>query len=295
MAAQAIRRVRALALLLVAAACAAQAAPPRQVRIPSLDGKQQIPAWWFPAAADEPRPAIIDLHGCGGALDANGRLGQRWRRDARWFEQEKMHLLVPDSFSSRGVKSLCEQRVRDRAVDLHTRRDDVFAALQWLARQPGVDATRIALLGRSNGGSTVLAALDRSDPEVRAQRIQPRAAIAFYPGCRSFAAQRGYELTAPLLLMIGELDDWTSAARCVELHDKLQRGFDLVVFPRSHHGFDGVGAIRVRPNLPTPSGVATVGANPLARRESHRRLFEFLSEKLDTPLAVSHERRQGLE
>jgi dienelactone hydrolase len=179
------------------------------------------------------------------------------------------------------VKSLCEQRVRDRAVDLKMRRGDAYAALQWLARQPGVDATRLALLGRSNGASTVLSALDRSDAEVRAQRIQPRAAIAFYPGCRAFAAQRGYALAAPLLLMIGELDDWTPAPACVELHEKLQRGFELVVYPGSHHGFDGISAVRERPNLPTKSGKATVGANPDAGRDSQRRMFEFLSARLE--------------
>ncbi len=277
MAAQAGAGVKAIAFLLSALIGTAHA---DELTIPSLDGRLQLRAWWFPVQTNEPRPAIVGLHGCGGALDAKGRLRQRWHHDARSFEQKRMHLLVVDSFSARGVKSVCEQRVAERAVSVRVRRGDVFAALQWLARQPGVDATRIALVGRSNGGSTVLSALDRSDPDLSAQAVQPRAAVAFYPGCRAFAAQHGYALAAPLLLMIGELDDWTPARSCVELHEKLQRGFDLVVYPGSYHGFDGLGEIRERQNLPTRSGKATVGANREAARDAQRRMFEFLSARL---------------
>lgn len=292
--------MRFAALLLLLFACVSQARDPQQVSIPSLDGTLQLPGYWFEAQAAEPRPAIVDLHGCGGALDTKGRLGQRWQRDARWFELEKMHLLVLDSFSPRGLKSICEIHQRVRTLDERDRRRDVFAALQWLARQPGVDRSRIALLGRSHGGQTVLSVLERDDPEVRAQAVRPRAAVAFYPGCNRSARTPGYQIAAPLLLMIGELDDWTLASRCVALHEKVraQEGsdFELVVYPGSHHGFDGTGRIRIRGNLPNArAGKATVGANPEARRESHRRMFEFLSTRLDTPLLVSHERRQGLE
>ena len=37
-----------------------------------------------------------------------------------------------------------------------------------------------------------------------------RAAVAFYPPCRRFKG----DMTAPTLILIGELDDWTPAEEC---------------------------------------------------------------------------------
>jgi dienelactone hydrolase len=207
-----------------------------------------------------------------------------------------MHMLAVDSFTPRGEKSLCEIPVRERRVTMEHRRDDVFAAIQWLARQPGVDARRIAIVGYSHGGSTVLSAMDRTDAAVRSQALQPAAAIAYYPGCGRYADMWTYEVSAPLLLMIGELDDWTPAHHCERLHAKLKRAqqdvpFEFIFYPGSHHGFDGYGPLTVRTGLPTRSGTATVGGNPEARENSLRRMFDFLSVRLATPLALTHDER----
>lgn len=286
------------AVFVAALACAsAAAAGVEQVLIPAEEGRLQLPGYWFRADASEARPAVISLHGCSGALDAKGNLNRAWVRDAAYFNAERMHLLVLDSFTPRGEKSICETPAARRSIHEEQRRDDVFAALQWLARQPAVDKDRIAVIGRSHGGSTVLSVLDRTDKTWQARTVRPKAAIALYPGCARFARMWQYAIGAPLLLLAGELDDWTPAGECEQLYAKLKRAhedapLELVVYPASHHGFDSVAPPRIRSNVGnTRSGSATVGGNPQAREKAHARQFEFLSLSLGMPLALTHEQR----
>lgn len=63
-----------------------------------------------------------------------------------------------------------------------------------------------------------------------------RAAIAFYPGC----LLRLLRLNAPLLVLIGEEDDWTPAARCrrMEVGPETSHEFTLKIYPGAYHEFD---------------------------------------------------------
>jgi dienelactone hydrolase len=267
------------------------------VSIPSLDGKLQIPAYWFDAEGSEPKPAIIGLHGCGGALDGKGNFGERFFRYAGYFNAERIHFLPLDSFTPRGQKSICEIPNRLRTIHEADRREDVFAAIAWLAKQPSVDASRIVVMGWSHGAQTVLSTVDATDKYVQAQALQPRAAVAFYPGCLANNKMWNYEVHKPLLIMVGELDDWTLARECVTLQERLHRNkanapVDLVVYPGSYHGFDGTGPVRQMEGLGnTKTGKAMVGGNPAAREASHARMFEFLSAQLGQPLLLSHAQR----
>lgn len=286
-------------LLLVALALALvgwRARAAEQVSFPAADGKLQLAGHWFAADGGDARPAVIGLHGCGGALNDKGQLTANWRRYAGYFNAERMHFLVVDSFTPRGLGSICEIPNNRRTIDEEARRDDVFAAMRWLSAQPGVDASRIVVAGWSHGAQTVLSVMDATDKNVRVQPIRPRAAVAFYPGCLKFQKMFNYELSAPLLLLIGELDDWTAAAPCEALGRRLgkpgQPAFELTVFPGSYHGFDGFAPIGIRENLGnTRSGRATVGGNREAREQSHVRMFDFLAAQLGVPLQMSHEQR----
>ena len=126
-----------LLILMVLSTAGHCAAGPQQVSIPSLDGRLKIPGCWFQADAPGRRPAVISLHGCGGALDAQGRLGAARSREAGYFNGEKMHFLVPDSFTPRGLKSICATANAYRTVYEEDRREDVSAAIQWLAAHVG--------------------------------------------------------------------------------------------------------------------------------------------------------------
>lgn len=240
-------------------------------------------AWWSPVEGADRRPAVVMLHGCGGMLDAKGSPSARTRRYAELLNAQGWHVLALDSLTPRGESSLCTQRIGTRRVTQTERRQDAWAALRWLATQPGVDAARTALLGWSNGGSTVLASTNLRHPEVQAQVSAPdapptpRLAVAFYPGCEA-DLKRGYQPLSPLVLMLGLSDDWTPAQPCLDLARDTTSAV-VHAWAGAYHGFDGTDPVRLRTDVPNgaqPGQGVHVGAHPSAREESARWLLEHL-------------------
>lgn len=277
----------------------------KAVLVPSLDraGGQPVmlPARWFEAngrTTPRPAPAMVLLHGCGGMLASRNRsaattprLSPRFAELAVELNAAGVHVLVIDSLTPRGETELCTQRIGERRVTQRERRRDALGALAWLARQPGVDASRLGLLGWSNGGSTVLAATNLQHPEVRRAAVRPSVAVAFYPGCTAEQA-RGYEPAAPLLLLLGGADDWTPPEPCEDLArataTRVAPGLapQFEVYPGAVHGFDGAGPVRHRSDVPNgvrPGAGVLVGGDPAARHESRVRLRQFLQERWQLP------------
>jgi dienelactone hydrolase len=158
---------------------------------------------------------------------------------------------------------------------------DAYAGLLFLQARPDVRADRIALMGWSNGGGTVLWTLSR---ESRARPAGLKhdfaAGIAFYPGCRTLSERREpWQPVAPVLLLVGEADDWTPAPPCLALAARSGGRLEAHAYPGAHHDFDA-------PDTPqrvlrgiggTASGTATIGTHPAAREDSLRRVPEFLA------------------
>ena len=238
-----------------------------------------ISGWWVPAAIDGKRPAVIALHGCGGLHARSGALLARHRAMADALNGRGFHVLFPDSFARRGIRQLCTIPLAERELRAADRAADIHASLEWLAAREDVDAARVVVLGWSHGGSAVLAALNH---KLGPQPLQARAAIAFYPGCSAYARRPGtYLPVAPLLILIGALDDWTPPAPCVEL-SKWTPKVIVHVYPGSYHGFDAPSTpVRVRTDVPTARGVGvTIGSNPAARKAAYEEMFQFLEREL---------------
>jgi dienelactone hydrolase len=293
---------------LAVAGCAAAAAAspdwpmpePQTVQVASLDRPGGtpllLPGWWFAAPAADlgapaGRPALVLLHGCSGVFGRAPRLAARYTEMASRLAALGVQALVVDSLTPRGERELCTQRVGERRTTQQQRRRDALGAVQWLADQPGVDRTRIGLLGWSNGGSTVLSASNLAHPEVARAAVKPSLAVAYYPGCAT-ERERGYEPAAPLLLLLGQADDWTPAAPCKELASAA-RGEprpQWVAYEGAHHGFDGTAAVRLRADVPngaTEQSGVHVGGQPLARALAVQRLQAFLHEQWKLPLPAA--------
>lgn len=259
------------------------------VEFASLDapaGKAvQLKAHWY-AAPGPQAPALVLLHGCGGMYNAKGSVSERMRDYATWLNQQGMHALVVDSFTPRGEKEICTQRTGSRAVTMAHRRQDALAALQWLAQRPEVDAQRIGLLGWSNGGSAVLSATNTRHRQVKGFALKPTFAVAFYPGGEA-ELKRGYAPSAPLLLLVGEADDWTSAASCHRLAEAaVGTKPQIEGYAGAHHGFDSSGPVRLLKNVPNgvnPGQGVHVGGNAEARQRSRERLLQFLQAYRSSP------------
>lgn len=273
--------------LLAALACALAQAAPLAVEVPSLEQRDGValrqPGFWFPASVTGPAPAMLLLHGCGGLYDSRGRLSRRMVEYADWLNAQGVHVLVTDSLTPRGERELCTQRLKQRAVTQTNRRRDALGALQWLAVQPGVDGSRLGLMGWSHGGSAVLAATQRDQAEVKAASVQPAFAVAFYPGC-SDPLRQAWQPVAPLLMLLGADDDWTPAAPCEALAAQAGKpGVQVESYPGAYHGFDGTAAVVLRADVPNgvhPGQGVHVGGNPAARAASRERLQQFLRQQI---------------
>lgn len=252
------------------------------VTLPATLRRPALTLHWAPLANDgAPHPVVVALHGCGGLYQRGTRMMEaRFEVYVEQLHGLGFHVLLPDSFGSRGLSSLCTLRYGTRSVGIAQRRADVMDALAWLKGQAEVDSSRIALLGWDNGATTALSAMDAR----RQPAPPPLAAVAlFYPACRRM---EGVDARAgAVLLQLGGADDWTPPQPCEQLARRWRAaGRDVVldVYPDAFHGFDSANPVRFRPEVPngaTTDGVHQ-GGNPEAAEASLARLAEFLGRHL---------------
>eukprot|EP01037_Dinobryon_pediforme_P008901 gene8901-8990_t len=256
----------------VVAGAGAGGARAENVSIPLPDGTV-LQAELFMPAGKPVEPAIVALHGCGGPFPA---------RDRQWRELlvgQGHIMLFPNSFSSRGLKSQCRVKVSERTVtSFVVRRSDAIESAKWLAARPGTPAGGVALLGWSDGASTVMAAANQA-PDLPGGLI--RGMIAFYPGCYVATRNGGWTPAAPMLLLMGEADDWTPVKPCRLVAARFPESvMRLVTFPGAYHDFDAPGALAVMSNIPSSmNGDKTVhaGNNPQAQAAVLKLVPEFLA------------------
>jgi dienelactone hydrolase len=194
---------------------------------PAAAPAEKIQAYLSKPAGNGPFPAVVHLHGCGG-LSAEARAAA-----AAQFINWGYATLVVDSFTTRGITEACLARpIVDRAAD-------AWGALNYLSTLPFVDAKRIAVVGYSQGGIAALQVASLHDAESFEMRpgLAYKAAAAYYPSCSAADDQ----MTMPTLVMIGELDDWSSAKECDWWLARRQgKGapVKIVVYPGAFHSFD---------------------------------------------------------
>jgi dienelactone hydrolase len=256
---------------------------------------------WIPVTVARPDgpgpfPAVVILHDCSGLGPRSSGAPARWSRElvARGYV-----VVIPDSFTTRGYPDgVCTDASPSRGEVAPARRAvDAYAALAHARALPFVDGRRVGVMGGSHGGSTTLAALAAPEsgwePLARDKRAGFAAAVALYPGCRAaFGSRRAdgtgtYRAVAPLLILIGDKDDWTPAAPCVALARSSQgtlHPVEIVVYPGAHHSFDSDRPVRfvaTRVNMNAPGGRgATTGGDPRAWADSIRRVAEFFERTL---------------
>ena len=128
---------------------------PTLIRYPTFDsgqgGPDHIPAWLYLPPGDGPHPVIIDIHGGpeGQARPAFSSTTQMW------LQKLGAAVIEPNVRGSDGYGkhylSLDNGFKREDSVK------DIGALLDWIAAQPQLDASRVAVFGGSYGGYMVLA------------------------------------------------------------------------------------------------------------------------------------------
>ncbi len=113
----------------------------------------------------------------------------------------------------------------ERALDAH-------GAKAYLAAQPFIDSKHIAIMGMSHGGWSLLSAISADATGV----FNPfQAAVAMYPACDT-----SLRFVTPLIILIGEKDDWTQASWCEKAIPNAKSDDEIIlkIYPNAHHVFD---------------------------------------------------------
>jgi len=235
-------------------------------------------------AGPGPFPAVVVMHGCEGVSPTHSR----W---ARRLKEEGYVALIVDSLTPRGFAELCSKGGPD--VKVTDRMDDAIGALRHLQGLSFIDGARIGALGFSHGGTYAIAVINGPSLErTRGRGValpSPgyAAAIGVYPGgCRALVN----ELVAkPLLVLIGDADDWTRAHVCVEMVEAMRsRGApaEIVLYPGAYHYFDVEGQKREflaeveNPNSPNGCCGATVAYDAAAAADARQQVSRFFGRHL---------------
>ncbi|VVE86808.1 dienelactone hydrolase family protein [Pandoraea bronchicola] len=286
----------AVALACISSGWSGTAFAQEKVSIPSWDADSSgapvmIDAYLFRAAnASGPTPAVVFMHGCNGMFTRKGKIDSRELDWAQRLNAQGYAVLAVDSFTSRAQPSECAKGGPVRPSVERPR--DAYGALRYLQRLPGIRPDRIALMGWSHGGGTVLFSIGPKSPgRVPGTRPGPDfvAAIAFYPGwCNAAAQGAGWSTRIPLLLLTGADDVWTKAAPCdAFVRDVTAQGAPVTfhIYPGAVHDFDYPNLpVRNRPEFTNPRThvVPITGTQPEARDDAIARVTAFLANAFGT-------------
>lgn len=207
-----------------------------------------------------PFPAVVLQHGCDG-------IGKRVRNWASVLNGWGYATAIVDSNGPRYVYNGCG---KTGGVAIDARGYDAYAAKSFIGSLPYIDPNRIGIMGFSQGARSVLCAINEKC--ISDYSGTPfKTAIAFYPLCVGSLKDNN----APLLVLIGEKDDWTPASMCHHM-SKLPRGrheAHFVFYPNATHSFD------VQGNNHYYMG-HYLKYSPEATRDARIQVKNFLSEYL---------------
>jgi len=222
----------------------------------------EISGWLVKPSGPGPFPAVILAHSCAGV---NPHTNAWATRLVGWGYL----VLAPDSFNPRGTNAVC---TTPNIVTPNMRVADIAGALDFLAARPDVMKGHVGVIGHSHGASTVMRSLQQSF-DLGARGL--RGGVAYYPGC-SPAFNAGIGL--PLLILIGEKDDWTPADACRRLQPVRPELVQIVYYPNAYHSFDAQNRDR---NVPGVAGKTHhLAYDPAAAPDAEARARAFLDKLL---------------
>lgn len=137
---------------------------PTQVRVRSFDGRQ-VPAYYFrPAAATRERPAAVLITIHGGPESQYRPFFSPFSQFA--VKELGLAVIAPNVRGSAGYgKTYLKLDNAERRLDSVK---DIGAVLDWIAEQPELDASRVAVMGGSYGGFMVLSSLVHFPERIKA-------------------------------------------------------------------------------------------------------------------------------
>lgn len=125
---------------------------PRIIEFASFDGRK-IPSWYFPGKGEGKRPVIINIHG-GPESQSSAYFNPLAQY---WVNELGAAVLLPNVRGSSGYgKTYLQLDDAEKRMDSVK---DIGALLDWVSKQPELDASRVAVIGGSYGGFMTLASM----------------------------------------------------------------------------------------------------------------------------------------
>jgi dienelactone hydrolase len=179
-------------------------------------------------------PCVIYMHGASGGFTENAK--RRIDPWLRMFNKMGIATFKLDSFKGRNVKSVVANQT---AVTTKEMVVDVYKALEVMAAHPRIDKDNIGIMGGSKGGYVAFMAMWK--PMYEAIGVEAKFAfhISLYASPYEFEDFRF--MNAPLLILVGDADDWCPAEPWKEVAAKMtSHNYDveLVIYKGAHHSFD---------------------------------------------------------
>jgi dienelactone hydrolase len=176
-------------------------------------------------SANGPYPAVLLVPGCSGFAATNG---------ANFYEERAAELQAAGYavvFVDYIVKHMQTNCAHVNQAEIA---QDVLYAAIWTRRQPGIDGSRISVIGWSFGAGGVLFALKTApaDPAIA-------KAVMYYPVCRGAGP---WSASVVGLMLIGDKDDVAYPTLCKPLVDSMSADrLRVLTYPDARHGFDNRG------------------------------------------------------
>lgn len=216
-----------------------------------------------------PFPAVVLISGCDGdmkPLDAH----------VTAFVAQGYVALALDTHGSRHAGNVCGD---PNGLPELLQAKDAIGAHAYLRSLSYVDANRIAIVGWSQGGGVALYASNKALAKFIGAAPDEgfRAAVAFYPPC-GYLEKYAKDERVPLLILIGESDDWTPADSCkngAQLSQQNGQPVTIQTFPGAGHAFD-----EQRFTNPVVFQGHHLAYNPSAAAAAESAMTSFLQENL---------------
>ena len=168
----------------------------------------------------------------------------------KMFQEMGFATFQLQSFDSRDIQSTVgtQTEVTTAMVIL-----DSYRALEKLNTHPNIDTNRAGITGWSLGGGVSLySAWMPLINAINGGEFMFAAHLPVYPPCMAYPypSENMKFSTAPIHILIGELDNWVPAEACTELIDKMYASelpinIDITIYKNAHHSFDRVSEVTV--------------------------------------------------
>ena len=234
--------------------------------------KKMISGLLTAPSQSKPYPALILVHGCEG-FD---------HRHSMWAKQLTDMGIVTLRIQRQGLMTpYCKKPIAQINTITAAQIMDAYAALDFLKTLDYVDKKRISIMSWESW-SAIGAAAKHGVGQVYLNRFH--SAIAMYPDC---TATYNGEFNSPLLIMVGESDQWAQAKDCLAIEQIAEQnsGKSMVrvkIYPDTYHGFDNQ-LITQAIYLPYAKNLGNMSAkgatakfNQIAYRDAKKQIQHFL-------------------